>query len=278
MTGWGGALYSVLIVEDDPTFLALEQQLLDPDRFTVFGVESGAEALKAVKDCDFDVIILDKKLPDISGDDVCKSIRFDIGNLTVPIIMVTGEGGTKSLIQSFYNGATDFIRKPFDLTEFTIRVEAAAQRRTFLQTIASYEVKTNLPNKFILADRLQHAISRHKRMNKMLGIVLFEWKFGNIEVIGEAISSIKKRIRLSDTIAVINPYTIFLMLEGITRDDDLEKVHFDLNYLITTSEKSKENNLLIDFYSGSALAPLHGSTVDQLILHARSSWSDTFHT
>jgi CheY-like chemotaxis protein len=268
-------LYSVLIVEDDPTFLALEKELLDPDRFSVFSAENGTEALKAVKDCDFDVIILDKKLPDISGDDLCKIIRFEIGNLTVPIVMVTGEVSTKSLIQSFNNGATDFIKKPFDLTEFSIRIEAAAQRRFFLQNAANYETRTSLPNKFILSDRLRHALFRHKRINKMLGVLVFEWKSWELEIIDQAISTIRSRIRTSDTIAVINPYTVFILLESLSRVDDLEKVHSDIKYMINSELTSQKNKSLTDFYSGFALSPDNGDTVDKLLNHARKSWEDS---
>ena len=92
-----------------------------------FGVkvaETGRETLKLIKDR-FDLIILDLKLPDIEGEEVCRSIR---GISDVPIIMLTAKSSEDERVKGLGIGADDYIVKPFSPRELVARVKAHLRR------------------------------------------------------------------------------------------------------------------------------------------------------
>jgi putative two-component system response regulator len=95
----GAAPFKVLIVDDEPDQRALVQAILQPPRYEVFEAADGVSALEIVTTQDFDVMVLDKRLPGMDGEEVCRRIRDEIGNVLLPIIMVTGGGGSTSVAQ-----------------------------------------------------------------------------------------------------------------------------------------------------------------------------------
>jgi putative two-component system response regulator len=121
--------YHVLIVEDDHLHLSLQVELLQNLLCQVTTTDSGYKALELVRRGDFDLVLLDKRLPDIDGDEVCHKIREDRNKHNLPVIMVTGFGTSESLRQSLSIGANDFIMKPYDPLELQSRVRAALEMK-----------------------------------------------------------------------------------------------------------------------------------------------------
>ncbi|MEO3435432.1 response regulator transcription factor [Inquilinus sp. CAU 1745] len=121
----------VLLVDDDPALRgSLAEQLQLIEEFTTAEAETAADALAAVKDSHFDVILLDVGLPDMDGRDLCRLMRRN--GVRCPIIMLTGVDGDADAILGLDSGANDYVTKPFRLGVLLARLRA--QLRQFEQS------------------------------------------------------------------------------------------------------------------------------------------------
>lgn len=131
--------YHVLIVDDEESHRKLEQQILLSSEFEVTVANNGDEALVKVRQQEFDVVLLDKRMPGLTGDEVCRCIRQELGYLLLPIIVVTGTTAQDELETSLLAGANDFIRKPYAPMELVARVRAAANHKRITDQLDSAE-------------------------------------------------------------------------------------------------------------------------------------------
>ena len=132
--------FRVLIVDDEPDQRALCRAILQPPKYEVVEAADGNEALELVATQDFDVVVLDKRLPGLDGEVVCHKIRNELGNLLLPIIMVTGGGGsTSALTSGLRAGASDFLHKPYSAQEFAARIDGAISRKRLTDQLESAE-------------------------------------------------------------------------------------------------------------------------------------------
>jgi DNA-binding response OmpR family regulator len=115
----------VLLIEDDPRILRLEQMVLEKEGYTVLTAGTGEEALDTLAEISPSLIVLDIGLPGMNGFTACYQIR-EVSQ--VPIIMVTGRGFDDDKIKGLEIGADDYITKPFSPNELSARVKAALRR------------------------------------------------------------------------------------------------------------------------------------------------------
>ncbi len=119
----------VLIVEDEADVAGLLRFNLEREGYQCHIVASGDAARTALARIAPDLVILDRMLPGLSGDDVAARIRRDPRTSTVPIIMLTAKGEESDQLVGFALGADDYITKPFSMKLLMARV-AAMLRRT----------------------------------------------------------------------------------------------------------------------------------------------------
>ncbi|MFV2058138.1 MAG: HD domain-containing phosphohydrolase [Thiohalomonadales bacterium] len=131
--------YKVLIVDDDDYHRKLEKSILTPAEYDVTEACSGKEALKCLEEGEFDVVLMDKRMPEMSGDEACKQIRKNPQHKFLPIIMVTASNSREDLSASLNAGATDFIRKPYNVTELTARMKSAVSQKRLIDQLDSAE-------------------------------------------------------------------------------------------------------------------------------------------
>jgi DNA-binding response OmpR family regulator len=112
----------ILIVEDEDAIAEPLAEGLSREGFDVTRVATGAEALAAPIP---DVVLLDLRLPDLDGYDVCRGLRARSG---VPIIMVTAKGEEIDRVLGLELGADDYIVKPFGFRELVARIRAVTRR------------------------------------------------------------------------------------------------------------------------------------------------------
>lgn len=112
----------VLIVEDEDAIAAPLVEGLAREGYEPTRVATGSEALEAVG---YDLILLDLRLPDMDGYDVCRQIRT---TSEVPIIMVTARGEESDRVIGLELGADDYIVKPFGVRELIARIRAVTRR------------------------------------------------------------------------------------------------------------------------------------------------------
>lgn len=120
--------FSVLIVEDEIKVVEVVKAYLQNAGFDVSFALLGSAAINALKEKKFDLIILDLMLPDISGEEICATIRK---TSSVPIIMLTAKSSEDSKINGFNIGADDYLIKPFSPRELTARVKAVLRRFSY---------------------------------------------------------------------------------------------------------------------------------------------------
>ena len=116
---------TILVVDDMPQNVTLMRVILKNAGYRVIEATNGLDALAMLKQEKPDAIILDVRMPGMTGYEVCKKIRSDSRFATLPVIMVTALSGTAERIKGIEAGATDFITKPFDKKELLARVKAS---------------------------------------------------------------------------------------------------------------------------------------------------------
>lgn len=116
----------ILLVEDDRTLGKLVALQLERDHHLVERVDTGKEALFSLKVHDYDLVILDWMLPDLSGLDVCRGYRDSGGK--VPILMLTARGEAEDKASALDTGADDYLVKPFVPVELSARIRALLRR------------------------------------------------------------------------------------------------------------------------------------------------------
>ncbi len=115
----------ILVVDDENDIAELIKDILEDEGYKVDIRNDGNGALEAVKENAYDLILLDIMMPDLSGTEVCASIR---SITSVPIIFVTAKTQLTSKLVGFEVGADDYITKPFINEELVARVKAHLRR------------------------------------------------------------------------------------------------------------------------------------------------------
>lgn len=121
----------ILLVEDDLAQLEPLQAALSQVGHIVDAVEDGATAKWLIGEKDYDLLILDWMLPQISGVDLCRHYRA-LGK-TAPILMLTAKDTTTDKVNGLDAGADDYIVKPIDVLELLARVRALSRRSPLWQ-------------------------------------------------------------------------------------------------------------------------------------------------
>lgn len=107
------------------------------DGYEVTGVSEGAEAVQLLAEQPIDLVILEWALSDMTGDELCRSIRRDFTLTELPILMLSEAEDMKHKTSAFTAGANDYLVKPCDKEEFLLRVETLANLRSLTQEITN---------------------------------------------------------------------------------------------------------------------------------------------
>lgn len=116
----------ILVVEDEEKIARALQRGLEQERFSVEIALDGAAGLAAAEADEYDVIVLDRMLPEMDGMDVCRTLR-EAGNKT-PILMLTAKDQVRDRVAGLNAGADDYLVKPFAFEELLARLHALLRR------------------------------------------------------------------------------------------------------------------------------------------------------
>lgn len=114
----------IMVVDDDLFFRELIRDNLS-EEFDITAVESGKEAIKLAKKMSPDLILLDRLMPDMSGEGVCKKLKSDDSTMAIPIIMVTSLGEKDEIIEGLEAGADYYIAKPVYMPELIAKIRSS---------------------------------------------------------------------------------------------------------------------------------------------------------
>jgi DNA-binding response OmpR family regulator len=121
----------LLFIEDDSNIRAALRLALEDEGYKVLESPNGQSGLERFASENVDLVLLDLRLPDMSGFDVCRELR---SKSLVPIIMVTAQTDTHDLVAGLEAGADDYVTKPVIAKELAARIRAALRRTTLLST------------------------------------------------------------------------------------------------------------------------------------------------
>ena len=119
-------MLKVLIAEDDRELRQLFSHVLTKNGYAVKGVSNGKEALDAMDNDYFDLVITDIMMPVLDGYELVRQLR-DTGNIT-PVLMITAKDAFDDMNQGFVSGTDDYMVKPVNVNEMLLRVKALLRR------------------------------------------------------------------------------------------------------------------------------------------------------
>ena len=123
-----GAGERVLVVDDEPDITALVAYHLAKNGFRVSTAANGSDALRAVSDDAPALIVLDRMLPGMSGDEVLATVRSNAMSREIPVLMLTAKREEHDRVRGLTLGADDYLTKPFSTQELVLRVSAILRR------------------------------------------------------------------------------------------------------------------------------------------------------
>ncbi|MCA3443258.1 MAG: response regulator [Rhodobacter sp.] len=112
----------VLIVEDDDNIATALEYVISREGLDQDRVGNGADAVRRIRDLRPDLVLLDVMLPEVSGYEICRTVRQDKSLGNVKILMMTARGSTTERRKGLALGADGFISKPFELNELRSEV------------------------------------------------------------------------------------------------------------------------------------------------------------
>jgi two-component system KDP operon response regulator KdpE len=115
----------ILIVDDDPQIRRVMKMTLVAQGYEVTDVRTGEEALEKLRECKFDLVLLDMNMPGQGGLETCRQIRTDPD---IAIVMLTVRSAERDKVEALDAGADDYVTKPFSMPELLARVRAALRR------------------------------------------------------------------------------------------------------------------------------------------------------
>ena len=119
-------MLKILIAEDDRELRQLFSHVLTKNGYAVKGVSNGKEALDAMDNDYFDLVITDIMMPVLDGYELVRQLR-DTGNIT-PVLMITAKDAFDDMSQGFVSGTDDYMVKPVNVNEMLLRVKALLRR------------------------------------------------------------------------------------------------------------------------------------------------------
>ncbi|RKX99351.1 MAG: hypothetical protein DRP54_07395, partial [Spirochaetes bacterium] len=146
----------ILVVDDDFKSRKVLKDLLEVQGYEVYEAEDGKKGLELINDLIPDAVLLDVMMPNIDGFEVCRIIKEDPDTTHIPVIMITALQDKESKLKGIGVGATDFISKPIDIKEVTLRVKNAVYGKKLYDEVN--EAYRKLKELEVMRDSLFHMI------------------------------------------------------------------------------------------------------------------------
>lgn len=125
--------YKMLVVDDEEVNLIVIRNYLTNEGYEIDTEYDGKDCLAAIeREKDYDLILLDVMLPDLSGFEVCREIRKKYSHFDLPILFLTAKAETKNIVEGFESGGNDYLTKPFERLELLSRIKTLLHLKSSL--------------------------------------------------------------------------------------------------------------------------------------------------
>lgn len=157
---------NILIVDDTLPSLQLLSNLLTGQGYKVRGILKGQKALSTARLAKPDLILLDIKMPDLDGYEVCKQLKADEQTSHIPVIFISALNEALDKVKAFALGGADYITKPFQVEEVLARIEN--QLKIQLLSKQLIEKNTQLSQKIVMCQKLQVELNNQNKLRQSI--------------------------------------------------------------------------------------------------------------
>ena len=161
----------LLLIEDDKAVARSIEMMLKPEGFNVYVTDLGEEGVDLGKIYDYDLILLDLNLPDMSGMDVLRTLR--LARINTPVMSLSGSTEIDTKVKTLGGGADDYMTKPFHREELVARIHAVVRRSKghAQSVIRTGEIAVNLEAKTVEAKGMRvHLTGKEYQMLELLSL------------------------------------------------------------------------------------------------------------
>jgi two-component system cell cycle response regulator CtrA len=161
----------VLLIEDDRSIAQSIELMLKAENFNVYATDLGEEGIDLGKLYDYDIILLDLNLPDMSGYEVLRALR--VAKVKTPILILSGLAGIEDKVKGLGFGADDYLTKPFHKDELVARIHAIVRRSQghAQSVIAIGDLVVNLDQKMVeIAGARVHLTGKEYQILELLAL------------------------------------------------------------------------------------------------------------
>jgi PleD family two-component response regulator len=222
----------ILVVEDDPDLVELLNIYFGMMNYEVVSASWGAEAVQIARDEVINLVVLDIRLPDIDGYEVCRQLRAQRRSQDIPIIFLTEKRDRVDKLQGLELGVVDYITKPFDNEELRLRVRNVLKRA---QNTSMIHRVTELPEGALVDERLEQAL-HSKTDTALIGFALtgldgFQERYGFVaadDVLRALVLMLRNAVRElgseEDYMGHLAPHDIFVLTSAANAEAIRDRV------------------------------------------------------
>ncbi len=278
-----------MLVDDEPTTLDVLQALLEEAGYRHFiATNQSEQAIEMIDNEEPDVILTDLLMPQVSGFDIVQAMRAHVRLQHLPVIVLTSDDSATTKLKALKLGATDFLAKPVDPSELTLRLRNTLAAKAHQDRLTNYDATTGLPNRRMLTSHLDRALQRavhDKKTGAVLHISFDRFKQIN-ETLGHSAgdallktvaqrleTTLQTRLRHGDRGASKPLLSRLIGAEFIVLLPETDgNVHTDrlARYLLEALGESfhvDNHDLFVTPGIGIAMFPADGDTIETLLKH-----------
>ena len=166
---------SIVIVDDESTTMEVVKAYLEETGYRNFVlIEESIHAMASLERQRPDLLLLDLKMPQVSGFDLLKEIRMHPKLNHLPVIILTSSSDNQDKLQALDLGATDFLAKPVDSSELQLRVRNTLAAKAYQDRLTFYDPLTRLPNRHLFMESLDWGLTSARDDEEKLALMCIE--------------------------------------------------------------------------------------------------------
>lgn len=205
----------IMMVDDEPLLMDVLEIFLEEKGYRNFTkVEDSRLAMSTLEESPPDILLLDLKMPHVDGLQILQMMRANPLLERIPVIVLTSSSDAETKLKALELGATDFLAKPVDSSELSLRLRNTLTVKAYQDQLTFYDALTRLPNRKLFIDRLEWLLKSAKREGRRLAVINVGLdRFGQIngslgptvgdEVLKEVSRRLMSCIRQSDVVSRI---------------------------------------------------------------------------
>jgi diguanylate cyclase (GGDEF)-like protein len=251
----------IQIIDDDVSMLILLKDVLEEKGWMVIANTTPEKAISQYYDVNPDCVLIDVHLPKRNGIEILEDLEKHTSKMFVPKIMISIINDRETRLNAFRKGADDFIEKPIDLEELTVKIERHLKRKQVYEQSVLLDELTNLYNRKFLTDVYSRNINDLKRNKHPFSLSMLDLdhfkrvndQYGHLvgdKVLASFASFIKDATRTSDTVIRYGGEEFLILFPNTTLPQAIDIVSRILADFSKRTFDAGENHFSVTFSAG----------------------------